>query len=48
MADDQIFTSRLRGRPMLDSDGLAIGRVRDVVILPATGERAAARAGRWW
>jgi CBS domain-containing protein len=37
MPQDQVFTSRLRGRPLLDSDGLAIGRVRDVVILPAPG-----------
>jgi CBS domain-containing protein len=37
MADGQIFTSRLKGRPMLDSAGLTIGRIRDVVILPATG-----------
>jgi CBS domain-containing protein len=34
---DQIFTSRLRGRPLLDSESLIIGRVRDVVILPAVG-----------
>jgi CBS domain-containing protein len=33
----QIFTSRLKGRPLLDSDGLTIGRIRDVVILPAVG-----------
>jgi len=38
MADGQIFTSRLKGRPMLDSAGLTIGRIRDVVILPATGD----------
>jgi CBS domain-containing protein len=37
MADGQIFTSRLRGRPLLDSEGLTIGRIRDVVILPAAG-----------
>ena len=30
-----MFTSRLRGRPLLDSEGLTIGRIRDVVILPA-------------
>jgi CBS domain-containing protein len=30
----QIFTSRLKGRPLLDSEGLTIGRIRDVVILP--------------
>ena len=33
----QVFTSRLKGRPLLDGDGLIIGRVRDVVILPAAG-----------
>ena len=44
MTGSQVFTSRLRGRPLLDSDGLAIGRVRDVVILPAAGQRSAARA----
>jgi CBS domain-containing protein len=37
MPQDQVFTSRLRGRPLLDSDGLAVGRIRDVVILPAPG-----------
>jgi CBS domain-containing protein len=37
MAGDQIFTSRLRGRPLLDSEDLTIGRIRDVVILPAVG-----------
>jgi CBS domain-containing protein len=37
MTGGQIFTSRLRGRPLLDSDGLIIGRIRDVVILPAAG-----------
>ncbi len=37
MPQDQVFTSRLRSRPLLDSDGLAIGRIRDVVILPAPG-----------
>jgi CBS domain-containing protein len=31
----QIFTSRLRGRPLLDSQGLTIGRIRDVVLLPS-------------
>ena len=34
MAGQQIFTSRLKGRPLLDSEGLTIGRIRDVVILP--------------
>ncbi len=37
MTSRQVFTSRLKGRPLLDSEGLAIGRVRDVVILPAAG-----------
>jgi CBS domain-containing protein len=37
MADGQIFTSRLKGRPLLDSEGLTICRIRDVVILPAAG-----------
>ena len=32
-----VFTSRLQGRQLLDSDGLAIGRIRDVVILPTAG-----------
>jgi CBS domain-containing protein len=31
----QIFTSRLKGRPLLDNEDLIIGRVSDVVILPA-------------
>src|SRR6202034_3446257 len=33
----QVFTARLTGRPLLDSDSLAIGRVRDVVIWPVAG-----------
>ncbi len=32
-----VFTSRLTGRPLLDGEGLAIGRVQDVVILPTAG-----------
>ena len=35
MDSRQVFTSRLSGRPLLDSEGMSIGRVRDVVILPA-------------
>jgi CBS domain-containing protein len=35
MGSRQVFTSRLSGRPLLDSEGMSIGRVRDVVILPA-------------
>src|ERR1700677_1376578 len=34
MTGAQIFTSRLKGRPLLDNDGLTIGGIRDVVILP--------------
>jgi CBS domain-containing protein len=33
----QVFMHRLRGRPLLDGDDLIIGRIRDVVILPAVG-----------
>ncbi len=35
--DSQVFTARLTGRPLLDSDGSAIGRIRDVVIWPVAG-----------
>jgi CBS domain-containing protein len=35
MNSRQVFMSRLSGRPLLDSEGMSIGRVRDVVILPA-------------
>ena len=35
MAAQQVFTSRLLGRPLLDSKETPIGRVRDVVLLPA-------------
>jgi CBS domain-containing protein len=35
---NQIFTSRLRGRPLLDSEGLSLGRIRDVVLLSAAGK----------
>jgi CBS domain-containing protein len=38
MTGRQVFTSRLRGRPLLDSEGMAIGKIRDVVILPAGKE----------
>src|SRR5215469_5331537 len=37
-ADRQVFTSRLQGRPFMDSDGVTIGRVRDVVLLSAVGD----------
>jgi CBS domain-containing protein/sporulation protein YlmC with PRC-barrel domain len=33
----QVFTARLTGRPLLDSDGRSIGRIRDVVIWPVAG-----------
>jgi len=32
-----VFTSRLTGRQLLDGDGLAVGKVRDIVILPSAG-----------
>jgi CBS domain-containing protein len=38
MTDHQVFTSRLKGRPLLDGEGLTIGRIRDVVILPGAGK----------
>jgi CBS domain-containing protein len=37
MTEGPVFTSRLTGRQLLDSDGMAIGRIRDVVILPTAG-----------
>ncbi len=37
MTASPVFTSRLTGRQLLDGDGVAIGRVRDVVILPSAG-----------
>lgn len=33
----QVFTSRVKGRPLVDSSGLLIGRVSDVVLLAAVG-----------
>ncbi len=36
MSAGPVFTSRLSGRRLLGSDGLSLGRVRDVVILQAT------------
>jgi len=35
--DRQVFTSRLKGRPLVDSTGLLVGRVSDVVLLAAVG-----------
>ena len=37
MTGSQVFTARLKNRPLLDGQDLIIGRIRDVVILPATG-----------
>ena len=35
-----MFTSRLAGRPLLDADGRALARVRDVVLWPVAGSPA--------
>jgi CBS domain-containing protein len=40
MPPEQIFTSRLARLALLDGEGLPIGRVRDVVILPSAGGEA--------
>jgi CBS domain-containing protein/sporulation protein YlmC with PRC-barrel domain len=37
MTPETVFTSRLAGRRLLDSEGLVIGRVKDVVLVPAVG-----------
>jgi CBS domain-containing protein len=37
MTEGPVYTSRLSGRQLLDSEGLAVGRIRDVVILPTAG-----------
>src|SRR5215472_3946663 len=37
MTAETVFTSRLTGRRLLDSEGLVIGRVKDVVLAPASG-----------
>jgi len=37
VAARQVFTSRLKNRPLVDSDGLIIGRVSDVVLLSQVG-----------
>ena len=47
MTGGQVFTSRLMGRPLLDGEGLTIGRIRDVVILPPREMTRRARWG-WW
>jgi CBS domain-containing protein len=36
----QVFTSRLAGRPLLDGEGRAFARVRDVVLWPVAGSPA--------
>jgi len=36
-AERQVFTSRLQGRPFMDGEGMTIGRVREVVLLPVVG-----------
>jgi CBS domain-containing protein len=40
MTPETVFTSRLAGRRLLDSEGLVIGRVKDVVLVPASGADA--------
>jgi CBS domain-containing protein len=37
MSAGPVFTSRLSGRQILDSEDVAFGRIRDVVILPTAG-----------
>jgi CBS domain-containing protein len=37
MTEGPVFTSRLSGRSLLDSDDLSVGRIRDTVILPTAG-----------
>ena len=41
-----MFTSRLAGRPLLDGDGRAFARVRDVVLWPVAGSPAGNEAPR--
>jgi CBS domain-containing protein len=38
MTGHQVFTSRLKGRPLLDKEDMTIGRIRDVVILPGAAK----------
>ncbi|MGH3171055.1 MAG: magnesium transporter MgtE N-terminal domain-containing protein [Trebonia sp.] len=33
----QVFASRLQGRPLLDGDDRPLGKIRDIVVLPAVG-----------
>jgi CBS domain-containing protein len=37
VSEGPVFTSRLTGRDLLDSEGQPVGRIRDVVILPTAG-----------
>jgi CBS domain-containing protein len=37
-AEQQVFTSRLHGRPFMDGEGMTIGRVREVVLMPVVGD----------
>ena len=37
VSEGPVFTSRLTGRQLLDSDELPVGRIQDVVILPTAG-----------
>jgi len=37
MTTSPVFTSRLTGRQLLDGEGMPVGRIRDVVILPTAG-----------
>jgi sporulation protein YlmC with PRC-barrel domain len=45
MTEGPVFTSRLIGRQLLDSEGLSLGRIRDVVILPTAGTTRRRPAG---
>ncbi len=40
MTPETVFTSRLTGLRLLDNDGLVIGRVKDVVLVPTSGAEA--------
>ncbi|MEJ7582975.1 MAG: hypothetical protein WKF43_02595, partial [Acidimicrobiales bacterium] len=40
MAPSPIYLSRLTRLPLLDADGSPLGRLDDVVLVPAAGERA--------
>jgi CBS domain-containing protein len=38
MATEEVFASRLTSRPLLDSEDMSVGRVRDVVVLPSAAD----------